>query len=87
MTLLPLRLSSPFRLREETLPPSSIVYLANECAVGMFSRRTSDWNTFAEDDGCKRSRLDMYEVTDPTVADFFHNKIPGSFMGSPLWCG
>jgi hypothetical protein len=29
--------------------------------------------------------VDMYKVTNPTGADFFHNKIPGSFMGSRLW--
>jgi hypothetical protein len=28
----------------------------------------------------------MDEATDPTVADFFHNKIPGSFMDSRAWC-
>jgi len=59
--------------------------LAGEYAVDMFSR-TEDERLEYLRRGRRMQAAGMDEVADPTVTNFFHYKIPGSFMGSRAWC-
>ena len=59
--------------------------LAGEYAVDMFSR-TEDERLDYLRRGRRIQAAGMDEPADPTIANFFHNKIPGSFMGSRAWC-
>lgn len=59
--------------------------LAGEYAVDMFSR-TEDERLEYLRRGRRLQAVGMDEAADPTVPDFFHYKIPASFMGSRAWC-